>query len=47
MGKHLPELIERYERVEDLARSRGLVLADLSAEEKDVLWNEVKAGAPG
>jgi tetrapyrrole methylase family protein/MazG family protein len=39
--------IERYERVEDLARSRGLVLTDLSADEKDVLWNEVKAGAPG
>ena len=39
--------IERYERVEALAASRGLVLIDLSADEKDVLWNEVKAGAPG
>jgi tetrapyrrole methylase family protein/MazG family protein len=36
--------IERYERVEALAASRGLTLVDLSAEEKDVLWNEVKAG---
>lgn len=36
--------IERYERVEALAAARDLVLADLSAEEKDVLWNEVKAG---
>jgi MazG family protein len=34
--------IERYERVERLAEERGMVLADLSAEEKDVLWNEVK-----
>jgi MazG family protein len=38
--------IERYERVESLAASRGLTLVDLSAEEKDVLWNEVKAGSP-
>ena len=36
--------IERYERVESLASERGLVLADLSAEVKDALWNEVKAG---
>jgi tetrapyrrole methylase family protein/MazG family protein len=36
--------IERYERVESLASERGLVLADLSAEAKDLLWNEVKAG---
>jgi tetrapyrrole methylase family protein / MazG family protein len=36
--------IERYERVEALAASRGHVLADLSADEKDLLWNEVKAG---
>jgi len=35
--------IERYERVEQLAASRGLELDDLSAEEKDELWNEVKA----
>ncbi len=34
--------IERYERVEALAASRGQVLADLSPEEKDLLWNEVK-----
>jgi tetrapyrrole methylase family protein/MazG family protein len=36
--------IDRYERVETLALERGLVLGDLSAEEKDLLWNEVKAG---
>jgi tetrapyrrole methylase family protein/MazG family protein len=35
--------IERYERVEALAASRGLVLAQLSAADKDQLWNEVKA----
>jgi MazG family protein len=35
--------IERYERVEALASARGLVLADLSPEAKDALWNEVKA----
>jgi uncharacterized protein YabN with tetrapyrrole methylase and pyrophosphatase domain len=35
--------IERYERVEALAAARGLVLTELSAEEKDALWNEVKA----
>ena len=35
--------IERYERVERLAASRGLELDDLSAEQKDELWNEVKA----
>jgi tetrapyrrole methylase family protein/MazG family protein len=35
--------IERYERVEALATARGQVLVDLSADEKDVLWNEVKA----
>jgi tetrapyrrole methylase family protein/MazG family protein len=38
--------IERYERVEALAASRGLVLADLPADEKDMLWNEVKADGP-
>jgi tetrapyrrole methylase family protein/MazG family protein len=36
--------IARYERVEAKAAARGLVLADLSAEEKDALWDEVKAG---
>jgi len=36
--------IGRYERVEALAAARGQVLADLSAEAKDQLWNEVKAG---
>jgi tetrapyrrole methylase family protein/MazG family protein len=34
--------IERYERVEALAVSRGQALADLSPDEKDQLWNEVK-----
>jgi MazG family protein len=36
--------IARYERVEALAASRGQVLGELSAEAKDELWNEVKAG---
>jgi tetrapyrrole methylase family protein/MazG family protein len=36
--------IERYERVEALAASRGEELAALSPEAKDALWNEVKAG---
>lgn len=35
--------IDRYERVEALASARGLVLADLDADAKDALWNEVKA----
>ena len=34
--------IDRYERVEALAVVRGVVLADLSPEAKDLLWNEVK-----
>jgi MazG family protein len=36
--------IDRYERVEALAAARGEVLTELSADEKDALWNEVKAG---
>jgi tetrapyrrole methylase family protein/MazG family protein len=35
--------IGRYERVEALAEERLLVLADLSPEAKDALWNEVKS----
>jgi tetrapyrrole methylase family protein/MazG family protein len=35
--------IERYERVEALAASRGLVLTELSPQAKDDLWNEVKS----
>ncbi len=35
--------IERYQRVEVLAATRGLVLVDLSPESKDALWNEVKS----
>ncbi len=38
--------VERYRRVEALAMERGLVLTGLSAEEKDVLWDEVKRGMP-
>ena len=34
--------IDRYERVEALAAARGLVLADLPPEGKDLLWNQVK-----
>ena len=36
--------IARYERVEALAASRGAVLAELSPEARDELWDEVKAG---
>jgi tetrapyrrole methylase family protein/MazG family protein len=39
--------IERYQRVEALAASRGLVLGDLPAADKDALWNEVKGPAAG
>ncbi|MDP9468367.1 MAG: nucleoside triphosphate pyrophosphohydrolase [Chloroflexota bacterium] len=35
--------IDRYERVDALAASRGMILADLSPEAKDLLWNEVKS----
>ena len=35
--------IARYERVAAKATERGLVLADLSVEEKGALWDEVKA----
>jgi tetrapyrrole methylase family protein/MazG family protein len=35
--------VERWTAVEALAAERGLVLADLDAEGKDRLWNEVKA----
>jgi tetrapyrrole methylase family protein/MazG family protein len=34
--------IERYQRVERLAAERGQALGDLSPDEKDALWNEVK-----
>ena len=34
--------VERWTAVEALAAERGLVLADLDAEGKDQLWNEVK-----
>jgi tetrapyrrole methylase family protein/MazG family protein len=36
--------IGRYERVEALAAARGQVLADLTPEARDELWDEVKAG---
>jgi tetrapyrrole methylase family protein/MazG family protein len=35
--------VDRYGAVESLAADRGLVLADLDADAKDELWNEVKA----
>jgi ATP diphosphatase len=38
--------VDRYERVESLATSRGLILVDMSPDEKDSLWNEVKASDP-
>jgi tetrapyrrole methylase family protein/MazG family protein len=39
--------IDRYEAVEALAAERGVVLADLDLEGKDVLWDEVKARKAG
>ena len=35
--------VDRYHAVEELAGERGLVLADLGADAKDRLWDEVKA----
>ena len=35
--------IDRYQAVEALAATRGVNLADLSADAKDALWNEVKS----
>ena len=35
--------IDRYQAAEALAATRGMVLADLSPEAKDALWNEVKS----
>ncbi|MDQ2854141.1 MAG: MazG family protein, partial [Chloroflexota bacterium] len=35
--------IDRYQGVEALAATRGVNLADLSADAKDALWNEVKS----
>ncbi|HEX2194702.1 MAG TPA: nucleoside triphosphate pyrophosphohydrolase [Candidatus Limnocylindria bacterium] len=35
--------IDRYQRAEALASSRGKVLAELSPRDKDALWNEAKA----
>ena len=37
--------IDRYQRVDALASERGLVLADLSADERNALWNEVKVAS--
>ena len=36
--------VARYRRVEALAAERGVDLAALSLAEKDLLWDEVKAG---
>lgn len=35
--------LDRFERMEALARERGFTFADLSLDEKDELWNEIKA----
>ncbi|MCG8531603.1 MAG: nucleoside triphosphate pyrophosphohydrolase [Desulfovibrionales bacterium] len=37
------KFLDRFEKMEALARERNLVFADLSFEEKDALWNDVKA----
>ncbi|GFM33493.1 nucleoside triphosphate pyrophosphohydrolase [Desulfovibrio subterraneus] len=39
------KFLDRFERMEALARSRGKVFADLSFSEMDALWDEVKKGA--
>lgn len=39
------KFLDRFERMEALARERGIVFADLSFTEMDALWNEVKQGA--
>ena len=36
------KFLDRFEKMEALAHVRGLVFADLSFEEKDALWNEIK-----
>ena len=36
------KFLERFEKMETLALERGLAFADLSFEEQDKLWNEVK-----
>ncbi len=36
------KFLERFERMEALAHARGKVFADLTFEEQDALWNEVK-----
>ena len=40
--KAIDGFIERFGKIEDLAESRGKELADLSLEELDELWEEVK-----
>ena len=39
------KFLERFERMEALARERGTQLPDMSFEEQDALWSEVKGGA--
>ncbi|MBA4358187.1 MAG: nucleoside triphosphate pyrophosphohydrolase [Desulfovibrio sp.] len=39
------KFLARYERMESLARERGLDLLDMPMADKDRLWAEVKAGA--
>jgi len=36
------KFISRFQKMEDLARNKNLVLADLSLEKMDELWNEAK-----
>ena len=36
------KFLERFEKMEALARERGTVFTDLSFEEQDALWNDVK-----
>ena len=36
------KFIKRFEKMENTARDRGLELTDMSADELDALWNEIK-----
>lgn len=45
LDKATERFLERFEAMEELARQRNLIFKDLTLEEKDTLWNEVKQGA--
>jgi len=41
------KFLARYERMEELARERGLDLLEMGLEDKNRLWDEVKAEKKG